>query len=871
MEYIGFLYVGEVSLIPESDKMMGQLVVDAGYLSSEQLNVYLNDVAAGRKEPNSLIRLLSQSGRIQPNDIDMLRARWQSIKNGQAPSGPQHSGPEAEIQTLVLKGILNNMSAQKVRTALTNWENQGSVVSVRDAIIHLQLANPSQVEDALNGSSPNMPHPAPLSRNGFQSSLSSTPPADAGKRTEVLSFTGGLARSAAGPAPLPGAAIMAPMPPSPPMSGFGAPMPLAFADNGPGSFTNSMATAPGSNPFNTPKANSGNNVFPPLGGFGGTPQSPVMPPMEDGFAQTITDAPPQALLEASQVTRNVVPSPFGQSAPMAGSMAGPMAGTPFGGPVNDPSPFGPAASMSGPIGLPVSSSLAAPPLGLSGGAPNPFGPSSSMAAPGGMMSGSMAPGGMMSGSMAPGGMMSGSMAPGGGGMGGPFGGGAPAPFSAPVNSPFGAPGSSAGASRPFDKKVEPAKPGGFGGVKDKSPTPPPKREKRSTSDRRSKKKEDKRGDGKRRKGGKRKKGLPLVPIAVGTAGLIVSLGVILIFFVIPRNRARALYEKSRSHEQAGEFIDALKTLDLIAPAFVPHQVPILRRDINNQLRVRTVEWIKKIEQLVDQDKLKQAEETLQETLEKSLTEDHERIDEKRTLISAAKICREARALGESDNFKEALSVVRKIERKNLTENNLGIEDDIISLLNAYIRTKKKDILPFARSGNKTRAMALIAELEEKCDPRVAPRIDELKREVERLVQEKKLAQQSKQSYGQIKELIGKRKYFQAQMILQQIEQQKPGSIQQNRLLANYAKTISGFFFNRWKQVIQRTVSLIKAGNKNGAYQAYSNLKVEGPKNQPFYFFVNEKSRRINVLPLDQAQVRFKQIVDRLETQLKPGG
>ncbi|MDF1663325.1 MAG: hypothetical protein P1V97_16250 [Planctomycetota bacterium] len=890
-------------MIPESDKLMGQLVVDAGYLSTQQLSHYLNDVDAGRKEPNSLIRLLSQSGRLQATDVNNLRSRWQELQNGSgqtAGSGNvfQTQGPEGDILKLLQMNILNEQSAQQVRSALQNWQNQGNEVSVRDAVIHLQLASPSQVEGALQAPHAGPATPPPFNPAGMtpspsqaynvQAAQNGFPPqsndAEQGKRTQVLSFTGGLGRSGTGPAPLPGAAAMAPLPGAP--ASFGAPPPMpgspqGFSNpEGNHAFTNSLS-ASASNPFNgqAPDNGSSNNVFSPLGGF----SSPMPPAGNDGFAQTISDAPSQNLLNASQVAPMGAPNPFGNSAPaamassmgsmagsmassmanpmsasmanpMSGSMANPMSGSmassPFATPINNTpfNPVSPSASMAS-GGLGVSDSMASPPIGLGGPSginSNPFGTPSPAAS-----------------------------------FGGPAMSTAPSPFSAPAASPFSS-AASAPAPSPF-VRPEPAQPGGFGGVKDSSPPVPPKREAKSSNRKKkqsrndkSKKNEKKKND--RRKGGKRKKGLPLVPIAVGTAGLIVSLGVVLIFFVMPRKRAMALYDKAVTQEQAGKLLPALTTLDEIEPAFVPHDVPMLRGDINNQLRARTVGWIKEIETLVNDDKLKQSEDKLQETLEKSLPEDHERINEKKELIKAARECRKARELADSKDFLGALDIVRKIARKNLTEDNLEVEREILSLLNGYIRQERTKIIDVAEEGNYSRSYEMVKDLRKKCDPKVYPRLKAINESIAKIKrakiesQRKKLeSQKNGQVYKQIEALIQSGKQAEALIAIIEIDRKNPGTIARSQKLKNNTRLASicqNFFQNKWNQCMNSANNMIKTNDKTGAYNfIIKSTRVQFTVNnrrQTAHFIFGSagpnKPPQIQFIPVKQAEELFKKFV-----------
>jgi hypothetical protein len=454
----------------------------------------------------------------------------------------------------------------------------------------------------------------------------------------------------------------------------------------------------------------------------------------------------------------------------------------------------------------------------------------------------------------------------------------PSPFASPAAasnpSPFASPAAASNPS-PFASPAAASNPSPFSERKDSGPKKQAKKDRKQAQSGRKK-----RGDArnekksnrheKRRKGSKRKRGLPLVPIAVGTAGLIVSLGVLLIFFVMPRNKANKLFESARGQERAGELLTALETLNEIERAFMPNGVPMLTGKINNQLRARTVEWIKKIESLVDEDKLKQAEDKLIETKEKSLPEDSERVEEKRALIAAARECREARELAKSEEFKEALEKVRTIDRKNLTENNLGIEDDIISLLNTYIRKKKTEIIPVAQDGNNSRAQQMITELEEKCDACVAPRIDALKREIKEIFRKRELTIAASKNLGQIERLIKNGRYLEAQMLIQQIRQQNPDALSAVSKLQSCSKIIGNYFSNRWQQTIKTIVARLKAGNKESARAAFKKLKVFDQKNQIRYFFMGNKPGLIRIFPEDSARQQFNLIVDEIEKKLKNG-
>jgi formylglycine-generating enzyme required for sulfatase activity len=126
-------------------------------------------------------------------------------------------------------------------------------------------------------------------------------------------------------------------------------------------------------------------------------------------------------------------------------------------------------------------------------------------------------------------------------------------------------------------------------------------------------------------------------------------------------------------------------------------------------------------------------------------------------------------------------------------------------------------------------------------------------------------------YPKVKALLAEQNYLQAQMLIQKIEQQKPGATKNNAELRSYAQAISQYFNNRWRITLEAIVAQLKANNKQAAYGALKNLKVTGPKDETYYFMVIGKAGQISVLSPQQAQATFKKLVEQIEAQLKRQG
>lgn len=719
--------------------------------------------------------------------------------------------------------MLNPQSAQQVRQALSNWRSQGSHITVRNAVIHLQLAPPHRVDQVLNASATfrdnlmdNFPKPGPKAdtrpgsgsgSNGFQrpvtQPLDSIPHVPNNPSSNAFVKPANTSSDAAQSFfnPMGGSSS-----PSPGMS------PSPFA---PSPAFENKSSGP-SNGLPNP-----NSVFAPVGTFGGS-EDGHPPPIfaspksnDNAFEVTTSDAPPQNLLNASQVHPGAGNSPFPNMGAnntgfgVSGSMAGgPMPGSPFGGPVG--------------------TSFSSPSNGLGG---NPSGgvPLIAPATPA-----------RQNGQHSTGGSPFSPMSRGNGAS--PFSSG-PAPSSTvPKNSPF--------ASDRLAKKSPPKS----------KPAKTAKKDDRKNADQKKKKK---------RSRGKRKGGFPLVPVAVCMAGVALSLGVILVFLVLPTKRAREQYDEAKIQSEAGEYLESLAILDQIDPGFMPDEAPDFREEVNRRIRNRTEEWIKDIRNLVDEEKLNKAQTKLKDTIEKSLLEDHERIRAVGALIDAARQCQKAKELAKQEEYKDALEVVRAINRNHLTENYEGTEEEILALLKTMIRRKSKEILSIARQGKGSRAKSMVDELAKKCDDKVQARIDELQRQVNRAVQEFERQNQARTEIDGLQRMMQQRNYL---GVLQKIQQMPPQAVQSNPDLQRIQQQIIQLFMKRYQSAIQFIVAKVKGGSEIDINEVFKRVAIAKTQQGVMYVWGQQRGKQmaVTVSPRQQLEPLVKGTIEAIKKAHKEG-